>query len=79
MLIALLVILILSLLLNLTQAVFLVRFRESLERSVNLSNSKIDRLCKELLLRLPQNPYGVTTQDRSPSLTIGPVDSRITH
>ncbi len=74
MLIAILILLCVSLFLNLVLGVFLVRFRESVDQREFVLNAKIDRLTKEILLRLPRRPYGVDIEDREPTLPMGPIE-----
>ncbi len=77
MLIAILVLLCLSLFFNLVLGVFLVRFRESVDEREFALNTKVDKLTKEILLRLPYRPYGVDIEDREPTLPMGPIDAQI--
>ncbi len=64
-------------LVNLALGIFLVRFRESVDEDKLVLNIKIDKLTKEVLLRLPQRPYGVNVEDREPTLPMGPIDTQI--
>lgn len=44
-------------------AIVLVRFRESFESETSVLKSDVKYLTKELLIRLPQRPYGVANGD----------------
>ena len=72
-----LVLLIVSLAFNILAAVVLVRSREALEAGMAYQNKDMQRLIKELMLRLPPRPYGVNIDDRYQNMSIGPQDGRI--
>lgn len=59
MLIALLILVSVSLVLNIICGIFLVRYREYTEIQLEIIQDQNDRLTKELLLRLPPRPYGL--------------------
>ena len=61
---------------NLLVGVVIVRTRESHEVQLKAIADTIQRLTKELVVRLPPRPYGVG--DETPaSLTTGPYDPRL--
>ena len=73
---AIIIIVSISLALNLLVGIFLVRFRENTENTIKKLQLQVDRLTKELVLRLPPRPYGVEAEDEVPILTPGPMDWR---
>jgi hypothetical protein len=77
MAIAILILLSCLIFINILSSIVLVRFRESYEREVGQLKTQVKKLSGELLVRLPPRPYGVELHEPSPSLTVGPVDSRI--
>ena len=74
--IAIITILGISLLLNLILSVFLVRFRERVDNLLIKIDQRIDKLNRELVMRLPPRPYGVDIEEKEAELTMGPVDWR---
>jgi len=77
MLVAILVLLALSFLVNILLGIVVVRSREAMEAEFKRLRTHVRRLTDELLVRLPPRPYGVEVQEPPADLTIGPYDSRI--
>ena len=75
MLIAILGLAIVSLVVNLFLAAILVRSRDAMDNGLFMINNKVEKLAKEVVLRLPRRPYGVSPEDRMPTLTMGPIDT----
>jgi len=75
MLIAILVLTIISLFMNLVLGAVLIRTRDANDAGLNVINDRVEKLARELVLRLPRRPYGVSPEDRMPTLSMGPIDT----